>query len=83
MGRLGEQAAHRQRLREWLQGRLPAELAAQVTGVAAHADELVILASSAAWGVRLRYAAPDLREALGREHPEFARVTVRVAPQTG
>jgi hypothetical protein len=79
-GRIGARAARHQQLREWLVRQLPTELAAQVTGVAAHADELVILAASAAWGVRLRYAVVNLREALERDHPDLSRITVRVAP---
>lgn len=80
LGRIGAQAARQQGLREWLVARLPAQLGTEVTGVSAHADELVILASSAAWAVRLRYAAADLRDALAREYPDFSRITVRVAP---
>ena len=81
LGRIGAQAAHQQQLREWLAGQLPAELAAQVTGVSSHGDELVILANSAVWGVRLRYAALDLRALLGSAYPELTRITVRVAPR--
>ena len=80
LGRIGVQAARQEGLREWLLEQLPAELGARITGVAAHADELVILAASAAWGVRLRYATVELREVLMRDHPELGRITVRVAP---
>jgi hypothetical protein len=77
---IGAQVARNQALREWLAGQLPSELVPHLTGVAAHDSELVILADSASWGVRLRYEAVNLRAALERDHPGFARITVRVVP---
>ena len=43
---------------------LPPELADQVWGAVLHDGKLTILVRSAAWGTRLRYAAPDAAKAL-------------------
>src|SRR6201996_2109662 len=45
---------------QWVRRELPRDLAEHVTGVAEQGGHLVIFAESAAWGVRLRYAAPQL-----------------------
>ncbi|HTY94630.1 MAG TPA: DciA family protein [Steroidobacteraceae bacterium] len=67
---------------QWVQRELPAELAGHVTGVREQSGELVIFAESAAWGGRLRYAAPQL---LGRVDPQagIVGVKVRVVPRAG
>jgi hypothetical protein len=65
---------------QWVQRELPQELAAHVTGATEQSGELVIFAESAAWGVRLRYAAPQLLDAVGGQAPNIAGVKVRVAP---
>ena len=60
---------------QWVQRELPQELASHVTGVAEQAGELVIFAESAAWGVRLRYAAPQLLGShRARQQPKIAGV---------
>ncbi len=55
---------------QWVRRELPEELASHVTGVTEQGGELVIFAESAVWGVRLRYAVPQLlaadRHAAGR-----------------
>ncbi len=58
---------------QWVQRELPQELANHVTGVVEQAGALVIFAESAAWGVRLRYAAPQLLSAMGRGAVEHQR----------
>ena len=50
---------------QWVKRELPEELACRVTGVTEQSGELVIFAESAVWGVRIRYAAPQLLNALG------------------
>jgi hypothetical protein len=65
---------------QWVQRELPEELATHVTGATEQSGELVIFAESAAWGVRLRYAAPQLLNAIGGQEPGIAGVRVRVAP---
>jgi hypothetical protein len=66
---------------QWLQRELPTELAGHVTGVTEQSGELVIFAESAAWGVRLRYAAPQLLRAIGTHHKGIAGVKIRVVPR--
>ena len=66
---------------QWVQRELPAELASHVTGVTEQAGELVIFAESAAWGVRLRYAAPQLLGVIGRQQASIIGVKVRVMPR--
>jgi hypothetical protein len=66
---------------QWVQRELPTELAGHVTGVTEQAGELVIFAESAVWGVRLRYAAPQLLGAIGRQQASISGVRVRVMPR--
>jgi hypothetical protein len=66
---------------QWVQRELPEELAGHVTGVTEQAGALVIFAESAAWGVRLRYAAPQLLAAMSAAQMNIAGVRVRVVPR--
>jgi hypothetical protein len=66
---------------QWVQRELPAELASHVTSVTEQAGELVIFAESAVWGVRLRYAAPQLLLVIGRQQANISGVKVRVMPR--
>jgi hypothetical protein len=66
---------------QWVQRELPQDLAGHVTGVTEQSGELVIFAESAAWGVRLRYAAPQLLAAMGAAQVNIAGVRVRVVPR--
>jgi hypothetical protein len=66
---------------QWVQRELPADLAAHVTGAVEQAGALVIFAESAAWGVRLRYAAPQLLSAMGAAPLNISEVKVRVVPR--
>ncbi len=66
---------------QWVQRELPQELAGHVTGVTEQAGELVIFAESAAWGVRIRYAAPQLLTAMSDQQANILGVKVRVAPR--
>jgi hypothetical protein len=68
---------------QWVRRELPEDLADHVTGVAEQAGELVIFADSAVWGVRLRFAAPQLLAAIGAAQMKIAGVRVRVVPRTG
>jgi hypothetical protein len=76
------QRATRQNLWEkWLAARLPAELAAQICGVAGDEGTLVVFAISAAWSARLRYALAELEPQM-REHDAALRtLRVRVRPR--
>lgn len=66
---------------QWVKRELPEELADHVTGVTEQAGELVIFAESAAWGVRLRYAAPQLLNVLGSQSANIVGVRIRVVPR--
>lgn len=70
---------------QWVQRGLPPDLASHVTAVTEQSGELVIFAESAAWGVRIRYAAPQLLNALetdpGGQHAKIVGVKVRVVPR--
>jgi hypothetical protein len=66
---------------QWVQRELPAELAIHVTGVTEQAGALVIFAESAVWGVRLRYAAPQLLGVISAQQANIVAVRIRVAPR--
>ncbi|HEX3837027.1 MAG TPA: DciA family protein [Steroidobacteraceae bacterium] len=66
---------------QWVQRELPHELASHVTGATEQAGELVIFAESAVWGVRLRYAAPQLLGVIGRQQATITGVRIRVVPR--
>jgi hypothetical protein len=66
---------------QWVQRELPEDLATHVTGVTEQAGELVIFAESAVWGVRLRYAVPQLLTVIGEQRANIAGVRIRVVPR--
>ncbi len=66
---------------QWVQRELPGELAGHVTGVTEQAGALVIFAESAVWGVRLRYAVPQLLEAVTHQRGEILAIRIRVVPR--
>jgi hypothetical protein len=77
-----QRAALRQRdWLQWVKRELPEELAVHVTGVMEQSGELVIFAESAAWGVRLRYAAPQLLTAISSQPTNIVGVKIRVVPR--
>lgn len=68
---------------EWLRARLPAELAAHLVnavprGSAGAPRELVLLADSAVWCTRLRYALEPLQDQIRARDAAIARISVRV-----
>ena len=66
---------------QWVQRELPEELGTHVTGVTEQSGEIVLLAESAAWSVRLRYAAPQLLSAMNAQQANIVAVRVRVVPR--
>jgi hypothetical protein len=75
---------------EWLRTAVPAELAAHIVNVvpkggsgAGRTTELVILADSAAWGMRLRYALAAIEADIRTRDAAVGRCRVRVAPAGG
>ena len=76
---LAERAAATDRLARRIQGLLPPELAAHVTGANVRDRRLVILVDGPAWASRLRFEAPALRRRLEtRQDLDVDGVTVRV-----
>jgi hypothetical protein len=65
--RLREGTAEADRTLMSLRRVLPSELATHVWGAVLRDGKLTILVRSAAWGTRLRYAAPEAAKALAAE----------------
>jgi len=65
---------------QWFQETLPEELRGSIVNVVHKGEELTVLASSAAWSARLRYALEALRPKLKQRAPDIVKVTVRVSP---
>src|SRR5258706_6996131 len=74
-----EVGAQRQWL-AWLTEALPAELRDQLVYAVQRGPELTVLAASAAWSARLRFALAELEPRIRAHHPDIVKVTVRVAP---
>jgi len=66
--------------RDWLEGRLPAELTQYITQVSASNGALVISAATAAWVARLRYAIAELEPQIRQHDAGIRRIRVRVLP---
>src|SRR5688572_32611424 len=74
---ISQQVVRQHDWRRWLETRLPAPIAARMTGVVERDDVLVIFTESAAWSVRLRYAVADLEPELKVSFAAVSRITVR------
>ena len=79
--RIADQSAAQSRWREWLEKRLPAALAARISGVVERDEILTIFTESAAWSARARYAMAELEPLLREEFPGLREVTVKVMPR--
>ena len=66
----------------WLSERLPAEIAARVSGVNERAGTLVIFAETAAWSARLRYAVLELEPEIRAADSSLNAVKIRVLPRS-
>jgi hypothetical protein len=64
----------------WLRARLPEELAAAATQAIPRGEELVVMARTAAWSSRLRYALAGLEPDLAALGQAPQRITVKVSP---
>lgn len=80
LGRIADQASRQEVWRAWVAERIGEPLRARITGIVERDGALVIFTESAGWGVRLRYAIAELEAELRRDHPQVARVVVRVLP---
>ena len=65
---------------EWLRARLPAELAGAAAEAIPKGDELVVMARTAAWSSRLRYALAGLEPELATLARGPRRISVKVSP---
>ena len=65
---------------EWLKEALPEELRGALVNVVQKREELTVLAVSAAWSARLRYALEALEGAIKERAPAIVKVKVKVAP---
>jgi hypothetical protein len=74
-----ELGAQRQWL-AWLTEALPAELRGQLVYAVQRGPELTVLAASAAWSARIRFALAELEPRIRAHQPDIVKVTVRVAP---
>jgi hypothetical protein len=74
-----ELGAQRQWL-AWLTEALPAELQGQLVYALHKGPELTVLAASAAWSARLRFALAELEPVIRARAPDIVKITVRVAP---
>ena len=72
--------ADQQQWLEWFQETLPEELRGAIVNVVHKGEELTVLASSAAWSARLRFALEALSPKLKQRAPDIVKVTVRVTP---
>ena len=66
--------------KNWLCRHLPAELAAQISGVVEREGALVVFAASSAWCARLRFTLEELAAELRAAAPAVTTVRVRVRP---
>jgi Dna[CI] antecedent, DciA len=64
---------------DWLRALVPAELAAHIVNVIPKGAELVVLADSAAWSARLRYALAALEPQITARDAAVQRTRVRVS----
>jgi hypothetical protein len=80
MAQLHQVRSAQQEWVEWLRAALPEALRGSIVNVVHKGAELRVLAISAAWSARLRYALTALDAQLKQRAPDIVKVTVRVAP---
>jgi hypothetical protein len=64
----------------WFEQILPEELRGSIVNVVRKGPELTVLAASAGWSARLRYALESLQPQLKERAPDIVKVRVRVTP---
>jgi hypothetical protein len=77
---LTQQVALQKAWRDWLEPRLPAPLTGQLAGVVERDGCLTVLAASAAWAARLRYAVAEMEGEIRSHAPALREIRVRVMP---
>ena len=65
---------------DYLSGALPEELRGSLVNVVHKGEQLTVLAVSAAWSARLRFALAALEPRLRERSPDIVKVVVRVSP---
>lgn len=82
--RLRQGSAAADRTLQAVRRALPDGLGDRVWGATVRSGTLTLLVTSAAWGTRIRYHAPDLKTSTGRDlGVELERVVIRVRPASG
>jgi hypothetical protein len=77
---LTQQLALQKAWRAWLEVRLPAPLTRELTGVVEREACLTLMASSAAWAARLRFAVGEMEAEIRAHAPGIRVIKVRVRP---
>ena len=80
LGKLGQITRQQDEDADWLRQRLPGELAAHVTNVVQKADKLVVLADSAAWCARIKFAVAALQSDVDARAGGPRPIVVRISP---
>lgn len=78
--RLRDGASQADRVLGAVRRHLPADLRERVWGASLRAGHLTVMVASAAWATRIRYQAPQLRQALAPELGQIERMSVKVRP---
>ena len=65
---------------DFLAEALPEELRGSLVNVVHKGEQLTVLAASAAWSARLRFALAALEPRLRERAPDIVKVVVRVSP---
>ena len=76
---LTQQLALQQSWRVWLEKRLPAPLTEKLAGVVEQEGRLTLLAASASWAARLRYAVKEIEAEIRAHAPGIGVIRVRVS----
>jgi hypothetical protein len=82
MKNLQQVRTQQQQWLEWFRASLPDELSAAIVNVVRKGGELTLLATSAAWSARLRFALDPLLATLKERSPDIVKIRVRVIPQS-
>ena len=77
-----QQVARHAAWHEWLAAHLPPPFAEKLSGVVERDGCLTLLACSAAWGTRLRYALRELTPLIKAHAPQVTQIRVRVSPRS-
>jgi hypothetical protein len=78
--KMAAQAVEKQALIDWIRAQLTDELRPHASGAQLKADTLIVVADTAAWSTRLRYAMGALQAEVTTRWPHVISCQVRVRP---